>query len=105
MDAVREMLTDPYTKPYRLLVDEMFNQPEHTTTSVTYNMDIHKVGLVLKDRNTLNLFVAYLTPAVYPRLIAFVDLRSWVEITKLRDLVFAEIASFQSCRPSGFIPS
>ncbi|XP_078490106.1 eIF-2-alpha kinase GCN2 [Ciona intestinalis] len=42
LEAVREMLSNPDSKPYRLVMDEVFNQPEHPTSSVIYDIEMHK---------------------------------------------------------------
>nr|XP_018669174.1 eIF-2-alpha kinase GCN2 isoform X1 [Ciona intestinalis] len=42
LEAVREMLSNPDSKPYRLVMDEVFNQPENPTSSVIYDIEMHK---------------------------------------------------------------
>jgi len=43
LEAVREMISDSHSKQYRLIMDEIFNQPVKPTQSVVYDFDLYKV--------------------------------------------------------------
>jgi len=46
LDAVREMLSDPRSKPHRLVIDEVFDQADDRMSSVLYDIDLKKAGKV-----------------------------------------------------------